>query len=133
MLYRLERKQNNHSHPFWIRIFLFLSYSSGIETINTFIHSVVPWKTIPDSRPKWAKFISFTDQNGAKTLPDGAAHTYMAYAGEYPPPSLGLLHSAIKITLQCCYPYLGRSNFVESTTVKPTYLVDSIICEHKSE
>jgi len=25
-----------------------------------------------------AKLYSFSDQNGAKTLPDGAAHTYMA-------------------------------------------------------
>ena len=28
----------------------------------------------------------FPDQNGAKTLPGGAAHTYMAYIREYPPP-----------------------------------------------
>ena len=34
---RLERKQ--HSNPFRIRIFLFLSYSFGIETIKTFIQS----------------------------------------------------------------------------------------------
>ena len=38
-LLRLERKQKNYSNPFRIRIFLFLSYSFGIETINTFIHS----------------------------------------------------------------------------------------------
>ena len=36
---RLERKQTNSSNPFRIRIFLFFSYSFGIETINTFIHS----------------------------------------------------------------------------------------------
>ena len=28
----------------------------------------------------------FSDQNGTKTLPDGAAHTYIAYLREYPPP-----------------------------------------------
>ena len=87
-LLRLERKQKNYSNPFRIRIFLFLSYSFGIETINTFIHSVVPSKTISDSRPKWAKCIPVSDQNGAKTLPDGAAHTYMAYIREYPPPGI---------------------------------------------
>ena len=38
-LLRLERKQTNASNPFRIRIFRFLSYSFGIETINTFIHS----------------------------------------------------------------------------------------------
>ena len=48
-LLRLERKQMNSSNSLRIRIFLFLSYSFGIETINTFVHSVVPSKTIPDS------------------------------------------------------------------------------------
>ena len=80
-LLRLERKQTNVSNPFRIRTFLFLSYSFGIETINTFIHSVVPSKTIPDSRPKWAKCIP----KRRKTPPDGAAYTYVAYISEYPP------------------------------------------------
>ena len=36
----LGRKQKDSSNPFRIRIFLFLSYSFGIETIKyTFIHS----------------------------------------------------------------------------------------------
>ena len=56
-LLRYERKQEKHSIPFRIRIVLFLSYWFGIETINAFIRSVVPSKTIPDSRPKWAKSI----------------------------------------------------------------------------
>ena len=30
----------------------------------------------------------FSDQNGAKTLPDGAANTYIAYIREYPPPGV---------------------------------------------
>ena len=38
-LLRLEHKQKSSSKPFRIRIFLFLSYSFGIETINRFIHS----------------------------------------------------------------------------------------------
>ena len=38
-LLRLERKQKNSLNPFRIRIFLFLSYSFGIETLSTFIHS----------------------------------------------------------------------------------------------
>ena len=59
---RLGRKHKNYSNLFGIRIFLFLSYSFGI---------VYP----------------FSDQNSAKTLPDGAAHTYMAYTREYPPGS----------------------------------------------
>ena len=75
LLLRLEHKQKNSSNTFRIRIFLFLSYSFGTETINTFIHSVVSSKTIPVS-----------DQNGAKSLPDGTSHTYMTYMKEYPPP-----------------------------------------------
>ena len=56
--YLAVRAQTKHcSNPFRIRIFLFLAYPVGIETINTFIHSVVPSKTTPDSRPKWAKCI----------------------------------------------------------------------------
>ena len=70
-LLRLERKQKNSSNPFRIRIFLFLSYlySFGIDTINTFMHPRSSFENhVPDSKPKWAK-----------TLPDGVAHTYIAY------------------------------------------------------
>ena len=74
-LLRLESKHKNYSNPLRIRIFLFLSFSFGIEMINTFIHSVVPSKTIPAFRPK-----------RPKTLPDGTAHTHMAYIREHPPP-----------------------------------------------
>ena len=38
-LLKLERKQNNSSNAFRIRIFLFPSHSFGIETITTFIRS----------------------------------------------------------------------------------------------
>ena len=85
-LLRLERKQKNYSNVFRIRIFLLLSYSFGIETLNAFIYSVVPSKTISGSRPKVQSVYPFSDQNGAKTLPDGAAHTYMASIREYPTP-----------------------------------------------
>ena len=83
-LLRLGRKQKNSPNPFRIRIFLFLSYLFGIETIKTFIHSRSSLQTIPDFRPKWArKLHPFSDQTGAKTLPDGAAHTYLACIREY--------------------------------------------------
>ena len=76
-------------NPFRIRIFLFVSYSFGIETINTFIHSVVPSKTIPDVRPNAQRVYLFSDQNGAKTYLMRAAHTHLygLYKGESPPPS----------------------------------------------
>ena len=83
-----------YSNPFRIRIFLFLSHSFGFETINTFIHSEVPSKTIPYSKRKWAKSsnrllakcIPVFRPKRRKTLPNGAAHTYMACIREYPPP-----------------------------------------------
>ena len=52
-LLRLEQQQKGFLNPFWIRMFLFLFYSFGIETINTFIHFRSCSKTIPDPRPKW--------------------------------------------------------------------------------
>ena len=82
---RLGAKKKNSSSPFGNRIFLFLSHSFGIETMNTFIHSRSSLETIPDSRPKIGPTVyPFSDQNGAKTLPDGAAYTYMVYIREYP-------------------------------------------------
>ena len=33
----------------------------------------------------------FSDQNGAKTLPDATAHTYVAYIREYSPPPRGYI------------------------------------------
>ena len=54
---------------------------------------VVPLKTIPDLRHNGQNLYPFSDQNGSKIIPFGAAHTYIAYIGEigeigeYPPPS----------------------------------------------
>ena len=83
--------------------FSFFPYSFGIETINTLIHS------IPNSRPKWAKCMSVSDQNGAKTLSDrGDTYLYGLYKGiphhppSPPPPPPGLKHSAVSITIHIC-------------------------------
>ena len=98
-LLRLERKQKNYSNPFRIRIFLFLSHSFGIETINTFIHSVVPPKPFPIPDQNGQSLYPFSDKNGAKTLPDGASHTYIAYIREYFPGfEFDLVHSSINNT-----------------------------------
>ena len=75
-LLRLERKQKNSSNPCRIRIFFFLSYSFGIETIKTFIQSRSSLKNHTRFQTKTA------DQNGTKTRPDGAAHTSEAYIGK---------------------------------------------------
>ena len=63
---------------------------SFLLTINTFIHSSrcrsSLKKTIPDSRPKQAKSTPVFRPKRRKNPPDGAAHTFLAYIREYPPP-----------------------------------------------
>ena len=91
-LLRLERKQKNSSNPFRIRIFLFRSYSFGIETISTFIYfrsSLEKSYPILDQNGK--SVYPLSDQNSAKTPPFGATHTYIAYIRKYPPPVVKLL------------------------------------------
>ena len=73
-LLRLERKQKNSRNPLRIRIFLFLSYPFGIETINTFIHS--------RSR-SLENHTRFQTNMPQKPYADGAAHTHP------PPPPFG--------------------------------------------
>ena len=86
LLLRLERKQKNSSNPFRIGIFLFLSYSFGIETIHTFMNSRSSLENHTRFETKMGKVYDypFSDQKGARTLPDGAARTYIAYTREYP-------------------------------------------------
>ena len=79
------QKKKNYSNPFGIRIFLFLSYSFGIETINKFIHTVVPSKTIPDSRRKWAKCIPvFRPKRRKNPTRWGGTYLYGLYKGVPP-------------------------------------------------
>ena len=50
---------------------------------------VDPSKTIPNSRPEWAKSIPvFRPKRRKKTLAIWVEHTYMASIREYPPPQL---------------------------------------------
>ena len=84
-------------NAFRIRVFLFLSYLFGIETTIrsgacSYIPFVISSKIISDSRPKQANIYPFSDQNGAKIIPFGAPHTYMAYITENPPPPLPREH-----------------------------------------
>ena len=69
-------------------MFLFLSYSFGIETINTFINARGFLENHTRFKTKMGKAYPFSDQNGAKSLADGAAHTYIDYKREYSPPPL---------------------------------------------
>ena len=80
-LLRLGRKQKNYLNPFRIRIFLFLSYSFGIGN-DTYVH------TLPSSLENHTQFPTKMDKvfqtKRRQTLPNGEAHTYMAYIREYP-------------------------------------------------
>ena len=70
----------------------FSSYSTGIETTNTFIHyrSSLVKLTLFQTSQNGQNLYPFSDQNGAKTKPLGAAPTYMGYIREYPPRALTL-------------------------------------------
>jgi len=94
-LFRLEQQQKTV-----LKIhFEFAYFSFGIETRNTFVHS----------RSTLGNHTRFhTEMIKVYTIPFGAAHTYMAYIGEYPPPR------AKKLFRQFC-PFCPtrnrRSNF----------------------
>ena len=90
---RLERKQKNYSNPFRIRIFLRLSFTFGIETINMFIHSRSSLENHTRSQTKMGKICTCFQIKRRKTLPEaggGGAHTYkyIAYKREFPLPGL---------------------------------------------
>ena len=86
-LLRLERKQKNSSNPFRIRIFLFLSYSFGIETINTFIHSRSSLENHTRFQTKMGKvYTRFQNKTAQKPNPMGwHIPTIIAYIREYSP------------------------------------------------
>ena len=64
--------------------FLFLYYSFGVEKTNTFIRSCRSLENHTRFNFTGQNLYPFSDQNGSKTIPFGAAHTYIAYIGEYP-------------------------------------------------
>ena len=66
---------------FWILLFLY--YSFGVEKTKSFIRS----RGSLENHTQFKTIIyPFSDENGSKTIPFGAAHTYIACIGEYPPP-----------------------------------------------
>ena len=79
------KKFQNHFEFAYLSLISF--YSFGIETINTFKHSVVPSKSIPDSRPEWAKRISVFRPNRRKS-PTRWGGTYIYGLGSTPRVSL---------------------------------------------
>ena len=88
----LEHKQKIIQIHFEFACFLFFSYSFGNETLNTFTHSVVPSKTITDSRPKTAKCIPvFRPKRHKNPTRWGGTHLCGLYnevpLTSHPPPS----------------------------------------------
>ena len=66
--------------------FFFLIHLELKRQLGSYIPVVISSKIVSYSRPKWANIYPFSDQNGPKTLPFGAPHTYMASVRENPPP-----------------------------------------------
>ena len=67
---------------FDFRIFLFLCNSFGIKAITTFIRSRGSLENHTRFRTNMGKvYTLFQTKKGAKTIPFGAAHTYMPYPG----------------------------------------------------
>ena len=79
-----EGKRKNSTNPLRIRTFLFLSYSFGIETINTFIHSRRSLENHTRFQTNMSKsYTRFQTKKAQKSYADGAAHTYIAYIRGY--------------------------------------------------
>ena len=82
---------NTKTNDFLIRTFLFLSYSFGIEKINTFKHSRCPLENHTRFQTKMGKVYVIVPvfrpkQRKNPILFFRAAHTYRAYIREYPLP-----------------------------------------------
>ena len=69
---------------FWILLFHY--YSFGVEKTNTFIRSRGSLENDTRFKTIMVKiYTRFQTKTAQKTIPFGAAHTYIAYIGEYPP------------------------------------------------
>ena len=86
-LLRLEQQQekNIFQNPFRIRIFLSISYSFGVETINTFVHFRSSLKINARFQTKISQvYTRFQTRTARKPYLLGRHISYMAYIGKYP-------------------------------------------------
>ena len=91
-LLRLEQQQKGFLNPFWIRIFLFLFYSFGIETINTFIHSRSCLENHARPQTKMGKvYTCFQSKTAQKPYRLGRYIPIWLVKGVPPPPPLRIL------------------------------------------
>ena len=85
-LLRLECKQKKSSSSFQIRIFFFLSHSSGIETVNTFIHSRSYLENHSRFQTKMGKvYTRFQTKTAQKPYPIGRHIPVWLIQGSTPP------------------------------------------------
>ena len=88
-------KSISNSH---ITLSFLIIWSWNDEHIDT--RSYFPCKPYPMPDQNGQNLYLFSDQNGAKTLPFGAAHTYMAYIWECPPEKGSPKDSVTSISLR---------------------------------
>ena len=123
----LERKQKNYSNPFRILTFLFLSYSFGIETINTFIDSRSSLKNHTRFQTKMGKvWPVFRPQRRKTPTRWGGTCLYSLYKG-VPPPGNSLDYLRRYCTSVNCIP---RPTTIHSLSCKG-YIERSILCHAK--
>ena len=77
-LLRLEWKQKNSTNSVRIRLFLFSLLICNWN--DKYVHTLpkFPRKPYPIPDENGQSEYPFSDQKGAKSLPDGVAHTYIA-------------------------------------------------------
>ena len=98
---RFELKQIISSNEFQIRIFPIDSYSFGIAPIDTFIHCRISLEKHTRFQTKMGKmYTRFQTKTAQKTLLFGAAHTYMAFLREAPPPARKAIWHSVNIALE---------------------------------
>ena len=98
LLLRVEHKQKNSSNTFRIRIFLFLSYSFGIETINTSIHSRSSLENHTRFQTKMGKiYTRFRPKRRIIPTRWDVTYLYDLYKGVPPPPGSGKIEQNLDL------------------------------------
>ena len=69
-----------------LRFFSSRSMSTATHVTVKMVSQTKQTDYTPYFRPKWQNLYPISDQKCLKMVPFGAAHTYMAYIWEYPPP-----------------------------------------------
>ena len=71
----------------------------------------------------------FSDQNGTKTIPDGAAHTYIAYLREYPPPPAYVYKGGYRLYMEVLLSAFRLQVYYSITDLRRIFLQSAIKSE----